>query len=87
MLQTKHSFMQSIHFQTNGNTTALVVVVCMIMVQFEDSLRQRLEVQIFIRSSYSKKIFYETKKFDELCAHYNHGPKKKKQMKKIESWS
>jgi len=33
--------------------------VGMIMVQFEDSLRQRSEVQISIRSSYSEKIFYE----------------------------
>jgi hypothetical protein len=35
--------------------------VGMIMVQFEDSLCQRLEVQISIRSSYSEKIFYEKK--------------------------
>ena len=33
--------------------------VGMIMVQFEHSLRQRSEVPISIRSSYSKKIFYE----------------------------
>ena len=43
----------------------------MIMVQFEDSLRQRSEVQISIRSSYSEKIFYEKKKFDDLWAHYH----------------
>jgi hypothetical protein len=42
----------------------------MIMVDFEDSLSQRTEVQISIRSSHSKKIFYEKKKFDDLCAHY-----------------
>ena len=36
--------------------------VGMIMVQFEDSLRQRSESQISIRSSYSEKIFYEKKK-------------------------
>jgi hypothetical protein len=52
--------------------------VDMIMVQFEDSLRQRSEVQISIRSSYSEKIFYEKKKFDDLWAHYHHGPKTKK---------
>ena len=45
--------------------------VGMIMVQFEDSLRQRSEVQISIRSSYSEKIFYEKKKFDDLWAHYH----------------
>jgi hypothetical protein len=44
----------------------------MIMVQFEDSLSQRSQFQISIRSSYSKKIFYEKKKFDDLCAH-SHG--------------
>jgi hypothetical protein len=43
----------------------------MIMVQFEDSLRQRSEVQISIRSSYPEKIFYEKKKFDDLWAHYH----------------
>jgi hypothetical protein len=45
--------------------------VGMIMVQFEDSLCQRSEVQISIRSSYSEKIFYEKKKFDDLWAHYH----------------
>jgi hypothetical protein len=45
--------------------------VGMIMGQFEDSLRQRSEVQISIRSSYSEKIFYEKKKFDDLWAHYH----------------
>jgi hypothetical protein len=45
--------------------------VGMIMVQFEDSLRQRSEVQIPIRSSYSEEIFYEKKKFDDLWAHYH----------------
>jgi hypothetical protein len=43
----------------------------MIMVQFEDSLRPRSEVKISIRSSYSEKIFYEKKKFDDLWAHYH----------------
>jgi hypothetical protein len=37
--------------------------VGMITVQFEDSLCQR--------SSYSEKIFYEKKKFDDLWAHYH----------------
>jgi hypothetical protein len=45
--------------------------VGMIMVQFEDSLRQRSEVQVSIRSSYSEQIFYEKKKFDDLWAHYH----------------
>jgi hypothetical protein len=45
--------------------------VVMIMVQFEDSLRQRSEFQISIRSSYSEKNFYEKKKFDDLWAHYH----------------
>jgi isocitrate dehydrogenase len=45
--------------------------VGMIMVQFEDSLCQRSEVQISIRSSYSEKIFYEKKKVDDLWAHYH----------------
>jgi hypothetical protein len=49
----------------------------MIMVQFDVSLRLRLEVQISIRLSYSKKIFYKMKNFDDLCAHYYHGSKKK----------
>jgi hypothetical protein len=35
--------------------------VGMIMVQFEDSLYQKSEVQISIRSSNSEKIFYEKK--------------------------
>jgi hypothetical protein len=52
----------------NGSSGSLVG---MIMVQFEDSLRQRSEVQISIRSSYSEKIFYEKKKFDDLWAHYH----------------
>jgi hypothetical protein len=69
--------------------------VGMIMVQFEDSLRQRSEVQISIRSSYSEKIFYEKKKFDDLWAHYHGlhshhlipielGKEKKKKKKSIE---
>jgi hypothetical protein len=41
------------------------------MVQFGDSLCQRSDVQISIRSSYSEKIFYENKKFDDLWAHYH----------------
>jgi hypothetical protein len=45
--------------------------VGMIMVQFEDSLRQRSEVQISIRSSYSEEIFYEKKKFNDLWAHFH----------------
>ncbi len=45
--------------------------VDMIMVKFEDSLRQRSKVQISIRLSYSEKIFYEKKKFDDLWAHYH----------------
>jgi hypothetical protein len=48
--------------------------VAMIMVQFEDSLCQRPEVQISIRSSYSEKIFNEKKKFDDLWAHYQRIP-------------
>ena len=50
---------------------AVIGSVGLIMVQFEDSLRQRSEVQISIRSSYSEKIFYEKKKFDDLWAHYH----------------
>ena len=34
-----------------------------IMVKFKDSLSQRSEVQISIRSSYSEKMFYEKKNF------------------------
>jgi hypothetical protein len=45
--------------------------VGMIMVQFEDSLRQKSEVQISIRSSDSEKIFYEMKKYNDLWAHYH----------------
>ena len=45
--------------------------VGMIIVQFEDSLCQRSEVKISIRSSYSEKIFYKKKKFDDLWAHYH----------------
>jgi hypothetical protein len=45
--------------------------VGMIMVQFEDSLRHRSEVQISIRSSYSEEIFYEKKKFNDLWGHYH----------------
>ncbi len=45
--------------------------VGMIKVQFEDFLRQRSEVQISIRASYSEKIFYEKKKFDDLWTHYH----------------
>ena len=69
------------------------------MVQFEDSLRQRSEVQISIRSSYSEKIFYEKKKFDDLWAHY-HGlhsqpsdtywarlkKKKQKTLPEVKAW-
>ena len=36
------------------------------MAQFDDSRRQRAEVQVSIRSSYSEKIFYETRKFNVL---------------------
>jgi hypothetical protein len=39
-----------------------------------------VEVQISIRSSYSKKN--EMKKVDELRAHYHHGPKKSKNKKR-----
>ncbi len=45
--------------------------VGMIMVKFEDSLCQRSETQISIRSFYLEKIFYEKKKFDDLWAHYD----------------
>jgi hypothetical protein len=55
------------HFKKRGSGSS----VGMIMVQFEDSLCQRSEVQISIRSSYSEKIFYEKKKFDDLWAHYH----------------
>ena len=40
----------------------------MIIVQFEESLRQMSEVQISIRSFYSEKIVYEKKTFDDLWA-------------------
>jgi hypothetical protein len=43
----------------------------MVIVQFEDSLRQKSKVQISIWSSYSEKNFYEKETFDDLGAHYH----------------
>jgi hypothetical protein len=40
----------------------------MIIVHFKESVRQRSEVQISIRSFYSEKIVYEKKTFDDLWA-------------------
>jgi hypothetical protein len=61
----KVQFLNSREYKQGGCGSS----VGMIMVQFEDSLCQRLEVQISIRSSYSEKIFFEKKKFDDLWAH------------------
>jgi hypothetical protein len=36
--------------------------------QFDDSLRQRSDAQIFIRPSYTTRRLYERKKIDELIA-------------------
>jgi hypothetical protein len=66
--QVKVSDHKSADHHSNGGSGSSVG---MIMVQFEDSLCQRSEVQISIRSSYSEKIFYEKKKFDDLWAHYH----------------
>jgi hypothetical protein len=49
-----------IYFKTIGwNFMTIGSSVGMTIVQFEDSLCQRLEVKISIWSSYSRKIFYE----------------------------
>ncbi len=41
------------------------------MIMFQDSLRQRSEIQILIWSSYSDKILYDKQKFDDLWAKYH----------------